>query len=257
MRGHRDLEIVAGGSLICAVAALAIPWSPLSLIFAAPLALVAPGYAIVAATFARKRIGRPLFLALSVGLSLAILVLGGLLLNYTPGGARAISWAVLLLLVILNSSRVAALRRPAAAPRRPLPRLRIDRRGAGLLAGGALLTAIALALAFATLPAKNARGYTQLWLAPRTDTATGGAEVGVGSEEQHKTGYVLQVRLGGRTRPLMRRFELKPGESRTVKVKAPQSPKRGTVPLTALLYRQDQPNQVYRRVSGWIPETLR
>ena len=256
MRGHRDLEILAGGSLICAVAALAIAWSPLSLIFAAPLALAAPGYAIVAATFARKRIGRPLFLALSVGLSLAILVLGGLLLNYTPGGARAISWAVLLLLIILNGSRVAALRRPAA-PRRPLPRLRIDWRSGGLLAGGALLTAIALALAFTTLPAKNARGYTQLWLAPRTDTATGGAEVGVGSEEQHKTGYVLQVRLGDRARPLMRRFELKPGESRTVKVDAPQSPKRETVPLTALLYRQDQPTQIYRRVSGWILEAPR
>ena len=55
-------------------------------------------------------------LALSVGLSLAMLALGSLVLNYVPGGIRACSWAVLLVLVVLAASREAALRR---RPRRP------------------------------------------------------------------------------------------------------------------------------------------
>ena len=251
MRGHRDLEIVAWGSLLCALAALVIPPAALSFIFAAPLLLIAPGYAITAATFARRAPGRPQVALLSVALSLTTLVLGGFLLNYMPGGLQAIPWAVLVLLVVFGSCRSAALRRaPAKASRRKPPQLRIGRRDAGLLLGGAALAVIALGLAMTTLPAKNARGFTQLWVTPRALARS--AEIGVGSEEQHAASYVLRVKLGGVAQPLVRRFRLKPGETRTLDFDAPPLT-RGAVPVTARLYLRDRPGAAYRRVSAWIP----
>jgi uncharacterized membrane protein len=250
MRGHRDLEIVAVGSIACALLALVIPLTALSLLFAAPLILFAPGYAIVAATFARRSLERQRMLLLSVALSLTTLVLGGFLLNYMPGGVRALSWAILLLLVVLGCSRSAALRRPRASRRASsLPRL--SPRDGGLLLGGALLATAALALAMTTLPATNARGFTELWVTPQAGAVNGSAEIGVGSEEQHSASYILRVRLGDSPRPLLRRLTLHPGETRTVKFDAPQS--LGPVPVTAQLFRAESPAKVYRRVHAWIP----
>lgn len=251
MRGHRDLEIVAWGSLLCAVAALAIPLTALSLLFAAPLLLIAPGYAITAATFARRAPGRAQFALLSLALSLTTLVLGGFVLNYMPGGLQAIPWAVLVLLVVFGCCRSAALRRaPAKASKRKPPQLRIRRRDAVLLLGGAALAAVALGLAVTTLPAKNARGFTELWVTPKAVARS--AEIGVGSEEQHAASYVLRVKLGGVARPLVRKFRLKPGETRTLNLAAPPLA-RGAVPVTARLYLRNRPGAVYRRVSAWIP----
>ena len=78
VRGHGDLGLVAWGSLLCAVrgpgAAVAGGLAGLRRA-ARPAAL--PGYAIVAATFARRRLDPPRLLVLSLALSLAVLALGG------------------------------------------------------------------------------------------------------------------------------------------------------------------------------------
>lgn len=252
MKGHRDLEIAAWGSLVCALAALVIPLEALSLLFAAPLLLIAPGYAITAATFARRPLERAKIALLSVALSLATLVLGSFLLNYMPGGLRAISWALLVLLVVFACCRSAALRRAPAARNRKLSPPRIGRRDAGLLLGGAALAAIAIGLAMTTLPAKNARGFTQLWVTPETGAVARSAEIGVGSEEQHTASYILRVKLGDATRPLVRRFTLRPGDTQILEFDAPPLA-LGAVAVSARLYLEDRPRAVYRRVSAWIP----
>ena len=248
MRGHRDLEIACGGAVLCAILALAIPPAGLSLLFAAPLLLFAPGYAIVALTFARRALPRPQVLVLSLALSLAILVLGSFVLNYLPGGLRPLSWALLVLLVVLGCCRGAALRRVAAGPRRALRRPRIGRLDAGLLLGGALLAVAALVLAQTTLPADKARGYTELWVTPRFEMA----EIGVGSEEQHEASYLLRAKVGDEI-ALKQRFTLAPGETRTVDVIAPAPAARAQVLVAAQLYRKDDPGRPYRRVFAWVP----
>jgi hypothetical protein len=248
VRGHRDLTLVARGSVLCALLALVIPWPALSLLFAAPLILFAPGYAIVAVTFAQRPLGRERLALLSLALSLATLVIGGFVLNYMPGGIRAISWAILLPLVTLACCRAAALRRPRAG--RPGPsRLRLGRRDAAFLLGGLALSAAALVLAMATLPAENARGFTQLWVTP----TAGSAEIGVASEEQHLASYVLRTRLGKGGRPVLRRFTLRPGETHTIRLDLVPSPRGRPVAVSARLFRRDRPGAVYRRVSAWIP----
>ena len=257
MKGHRDLRLVTALALLCALLAPLLPVTVLSLLFALPLALFLPGYALTAAIFARRELGSAQRLVLSLGLSLALLALGGLLLNYMPGGIGAVSWTVLLLLVVLGAALAAALRRPDAAGTgsAPLwPQLRLTAAGIGLLLGGLACTAAALAITFTVHSAKHADGYTALWLLPPTprDAAQGGARVGVDSEEQGPRAYRLQIRVGGRPAEIVRRFSLEPGETRVLKLRPPSRSR--AAPVRAKLFLQNEPGEVYRRVSGWLAE---
>lgn len=251
MRGQRDLAIVSWGSVLCAALALAIPWPALSLVFAAPLALLAPGYAIVAVTFARRELGWQRSALLSLALSLATLVIGAFVLNYAPGGIRDVSWTILLPLVTIACCRGAALRRPRSV-RVELPKPSLGRRDAAFALAGLVLAAAALVLAMTTLPAKNARGFTQLWVTPEAGLTGGAATIGVGSEEQHRTSYVLRTRLGNRG-PIKRRFTLRPGEERTIRFNAVPSASGAAVPVEAQLALANRPARIYRRVSASIP----
>jgi uncharacterized membrane protein len=258
MKGHRDLTIVAFLTLLCAVMAPLLPVDVLSLLFALPLALVLPGYALTAAIFARRQIDPTQVAVLSLGLSLCVLALGALPLNYVPGGIGPVAWAVLLALVALNGCRVAALRRPSAAKTagaRAWPRLRLTAPAGGLLGAALLCVAAAFVLAFTTTSAKHADGYTALWLLPPTqaNAAAGGAQVGVRSEEQARTSYLLRVRVGDRPRRIVRRFSLDPAEARVLRL-TPTSPQSSVapVPVSGALYLQSEPDNAYRRVSGWL-----
>jgi hypothetical protein len=246
VRGHRDLELAMRSSLICALATLILPLEALRIAFALPLALFLPGYAIAAATFARRPLPWPQLLLLSLALSLCVLALGALPLNYMPGGVRKLSWALLLLLVILNGCRMAALRRaPAPEGTTAWPHPRPGRGPAILLGSGGLAALAALVLALTPLPADNALGYTELWIStPRTDSAATAARVGVRSQEKRRVSYFLRVRFGN-AEPTVRLFNLKPGETEIVSVAPPAS---GPAPVIASLFRQAQPTKIYRRV---------
>jgi uncharacterized membrane protein len=253
MRGHRDLRRATTASVLCAAVALILPFPAVCLVFAIPLCLFLPGYAIASAAFAQRPLARMQTLVLSLGLSLAVLALGTLLLNYLPGGLRAGTWALLLVLVVFGGCRAAALRRPkpTRASRSPWPQLRISKSGSVLVGGGVLATIAALVLAMTPVPAKNAVGYTELWLSTRSNAQSGVVRVGVRSEEQHEVGYFLRVRMDGE-KPKLRLFNLVPGETRIVRIRT-APPSGAPVPVVASLFRQDEPKAAYRRLTGWIP----
>jgi hypothetical protein len=165
MKGQRDLRLLAAVAVLCAVLALLIPVDGIALIFAVPLALFLPGYAIVAAAFARRKLAWTQVLLLSIALSLAVLVLGALVLNYA-GGIHPLSWAVLLLLVVFAGCRAAAVRRGAGRGGPHWPRLQLRRLELAMLGGAVAATAAALVLASSAVPANDALGYTQLWILP-------------------------------------------------------------------------------------------
>ncbi len=249
MRGHGDLRLVTWGSLLCAIVALVLPWPVVSLAFAAPLALFAPGYAIVAATFANRKLDGPRRAVLIVSLSLAVLALGALVLNYAPGGIRGFSWAVLLLLVVVGCCRAAALHRDRKPEPLRLRRPKYNRLDLAFALGGLAAVIAALALASATLPAKRAVGYTELWIVPKPESDGGEAEVGVKSEEQQATDFDLGIRIGAR-QIVKRSFILKPGEETVVTVGPPIAPAGLTVPVVATLLLDRDPSHVYRRVQS-------
>jgi hypothetical protein len=264
MRGQHDLRLVVALAALCAVLAFLLPLEGLALVFAVPLALLLPGYAITAAVFARRELGWPQFFLFSLALSLTTLVLGSLLLNYVPGGIRGISWTLLLVLVVVGCCRAAALRRQGrdTLPRWPRPRL--SRLDLGLLAGGLATAAAALILASTTVPAKEALGYTQLWILPKGGTQGSEVQVGAKSQEQNPVDFDLRIRVGHfgpevrplpggpATRQIIRRsFRLDPGETRTVRLDAPPG-SAAKVPVVATLLRHNRPYNVYRRVKGWL-----
>lgn len=247
MRGHGDLRLVSALAVLCALLALAIPLAGLSLVFAAPLLLVLPGYALTAAAFARRRLEWPQQLLFAIALSLAVLILGSLLLNYL-GGIHPLSWALLELLIVLVSCRIAAARRGrgAGAGRRRGPRP--GRLEAAMLAGAVATAAVALVLSASAVPADNALGYTQLWILPKAGSGGSEAVVGVRSEEQRTTDFDLRIRIGD-DRGVRRSFRLAPGEARQVRLRAPPG-SEGEIPVIATLLRHNRPLVVYRRVKG-------
>src|SRR3989304_2036405 len=86
--------------------------TPLRIVFGLPFVLFLPGYALIAALFPRKDdldgIER---IALSFGLSIAVVPLIGLALNYTPFGIRLVPIAIALSVFTVASTGAAHWRR--------------------------------------------------------------------------------------------------------------------------------------------------
>jgi len=251
VKGYRDLRLVAAATVLCAAVSLITPLGAVRIMFAAPLALFLPGYAITAAASGRRPLGWPQLLPLSVGISLAALALGSILLNYTPGGLRGAPWALLLTLITLGSCRVAALRRPVGRQRqaaialpRPAPAVTV------LVAAGVTMAIAALVLAQTTMRADGAFGYTELWMVPPAQSDRV-ARIGVTSEQQRPTAYRLVARLGDGSPPVDHSFTLDPGESRFLSLNPGTSAK--PIPVVAELYKRGRLEVVYRQVSGWVP----
>jgi hypothetical protein len=110
MRRNTDLAVIAAVTVAAALVTgltggggPAIAW--LRVLAGVPLVLVLPGYALTAFTLpARSPRGFSLVLwrgLWSTGLSLAVAVLGGLLLNVFPVGLTRVSWTILLAAVTL------------------------------------------------------------------------------------------------------------------------------------------------------------
>ncbi len=255
MRRHPDLRLVLAATVVCALVSLITTLGAIRAVFAVPLALVLPGYSITAAVCGRRRLNWAQLIPLTLGVSLATLVLLSIVLNYTPGGIRGLPWVFVLVAVVLGSCRAAAVRRGRPGRRRQAWKPRWPTPRAALLSVGCLTTvAMALILAQTTLRAGNLYGYSELWLVPTTQQTHPRAVVGVRSEAEHRTSYRLVATLGGGT-PLVHEFKLEPGQSRSFEFGYRPGPR--TTRVRAELYRRIAPDSVYRRVSGWLPAARR
>jgi uncharacterized membrane protein len=92
-------------SLILILAIIFIPGNVVRIILGLPFILFFPGYALMIALYPRKTsLDGIVLLALSLGLSLALVALNGLVLNYTPFGIRleSILYSLFGLILILS-----------------------------------------------------------------------------------------------------------------------------------------------------------
>ncbi len=252
MRGHRDLKLACLAAVLCALVAALVPFELVRLLAALPLTLFLPGYAIVAAAFGSRELAPPKRIVLSVGTSLMMLVLGAFVLNVFPFGLRTASWAVLLTLVVVAAARGAALRRdPADRGARRWPAIpRPAPASLALVAVAVLIAGAALVLAQKPLPAKNAAGFSALWMLP-TDSREDAVAVGVISNEHDYTSYRLEVSLGT-SQSKTYRVHLYPGQEKVYEVDVPPRAS-GRTHVVATLYRKGRPEHVYRRVNSWLP----
>lgn len=230
--------------LVAVVLALRLGHVPLEPIFAVPFVLFLPGYALSYSIFGRMMLGGIERLLLSVTASIALAILTGVLLNFTPWGLQANTWLFALAGITLVAGAVAFVRGHEPLMTSVRFRRRAFRPGDAILYGGALLMLIG-AMQFANLPAPAARveGYSSLWILPM-QANTHVANVGFSSSELQSTQYRMELRVDGHVVQNWREIVLEPGQSWTGSVTLPETRTR----VEALLYRADEPNTIYRSV---------
>jgi uncharacterized membrane protein len=238
--------------LIPALAALLLTLAVLNnevvrAIMSLPLVIVLPGYAITAAVFPKGTLGVPERLLFSMGTSLALAILCGLLLNWTPWGFQVGAWLVLLCGTTLLASLVAQIRqRRAHAVARTSAHIGLDVRQGLLLSMAVLLIGAAVWMARTPAPQKGLQGYTMLWMLP--DVAGKHAvRLGVRSKEFDTTNYRLRVQVNDQTVREWPSIQLGPNEQweETIELSMEQL---DAGEVEAALYRLDSPGSVYRYV---------
>jgi Protein of unknown function (DUF1616) len=239
-----DLLIVA----LIAVAGMATALSgannlAFGLLFGLPLALVLPGYALLAAEAPGGTLGTAERLTFSVGGSIALSVLGGFALNGTSWGLRAASWALLLGGLTLVACVVALIRRHAIAPAPATKRACLRPRDAGLFGLAALVAAGAFALAINSAAQPTTDGFTQLWMLPDGQNV----RIGVQNMEAQPMRYSAELAVGKQIVGHWDTVELQAGARWEAVEPLPTHTPGTTVELR--LYRLDDPKTVYRRVT--------
>lgn len=119
LRDNLDFLILAVLSCVLVLVVFALPaWtSPLRVFFSLVFVLVAPGYALGALLFPKQGdIDGVERLVLALGLSVAVVPLVGLLLNYTPWGIRLLPMTLGLALFTVCMVAAAYLRRRGIPP---------------------------------------------------------------------------------------------------------------------------------------------
>lgn len=222
-----------------------------------PLVLVLPGYALTSALFPGRVLRVLEHVVFSLALSLVIVILSGLLLNWTPFGLQARSWSVLLSGVTLIASAVAFVRRgeqnlSASAW------LRVQVGGVksrqGLLLGLAVVVLCgAVAVSYLGAAQQPFPGFTQLWILPAGGTETKNTiRLGVSNMELTAMQYQLSVNMDGKMVKVWPSISLKPNEKWEATLVLPQTAHTGTVKVEALLYQSSAPTKIYRHVVLWV-----
>ena len=257
---HRSADIFAivAITLVAAILALLVPPDIVLIrIVTLPLVFLLPGYALTSALFPNRSLGVAERLVFSLGLSLTIVILGGLVLNWTPIGLRTGSWVLLLGGITLGASAVALPRRRGQGT--PVPgRGRVGNIGLtlrqGLLLGvAALIVCGAVAVSIIGAERQSYAGFTQLWILPAGSAkAENAVSLGVDNMEATAMEYTLTVNLGGKVVKEWTSIDLNPNGKWEATLVLPQTGHAGAVRVEADLYRADAPTAIYRHVVLWL-----
>jgi len=116
-RQDKDLWLIGILTVLLAVVIAFFPSTIARIILGLPFLLFFPGYTLIAALFPKKEsLGGVERVALSLGLSIAVVPLIGLVLNFTPWGIRLDPILISLVVFIIAASGVAWYRREKLAP---------------------------------------------------------------------------------------------------------------------------------------------
>jgi uncharacterized membrane protein len=280
-----DLLIVIGYVILTDIFVLT-PWlneTSIRNILGLPLVLFLPGYSLIAALFPAKSdlewIERA---ALSFGLSIAVVPLMGLGLNYTPWGIRFLPVLISLSAFILLMCGIAYLRREKLPEdeafevpiRKTADSLKIrvteksesklDRVLNILLVLSILLSIITLMYVLMTPkqgehftefyilgPTGNADNYTTKYLLGESGTVT----VGIINQEYRPVNYTLELRLENRSLPLpenQKHISLSHNETWEKPVTFTPPSEGKNMKLEFLLFNETSGSIPYRELHLWI-----
>lgn len=251
----KDILVVIALTLVVVVLALAVPPDIIAIrILTLPLVLVLPGYALTEALLTRQTLGITERLVFSLGLSLVIVIVGGLVLNWTPFGLHTSTWAVFLGGITLGASAIAFLRRrgqsSAVSGWSGVGSIGFTF-GQGLLLGlAAFIVCGAVAVSILGAEQQPRPGFTQLWILPGGGTANAkdSVRLGMSNMESKAMQYRLAVREDGKVVKEWPSIDLKPNEKWEATLMLSPTGDTGTARVEAELYRTDDPTTVYRDV---------
>jgi hypothetical protein len=252
---NADLLVIAALAGLGALVVEFVPYTGLRLVFALPMVFVLPGYGLVAAAFGRQMPEPVQRAALTLGLSLAVSILGALALNLTSGLTTG-SWIVLIFVVVGATCAVAVERRRPdrqlfAKPEHAPSKWRVRPYEVWLILLALAITVSALVFASTPLPAKNVQGYTSLSMLPDPPRTTQ-VVLQVKSAELGDTAYSLELRYDSQLVYAAPRIVLQPGQRwRRAVVVAPSLPQNPTA-VEATLLRLGSGTSPYRMVRVWL-----
>jgi uncharacterized membrane protein len=187
----RNKVVCVGFALGC-LASIAIPMPILvRAVIALPMVLFIPGYLIIKIVFPRERFGVELFV-FSVGISLAVTVLSGLLLH-AASFMTALGWSLLLSGITLT----AAFFVKCNSETPPYNVLDLSKFQKFMTAAGCIIALIALYQAREGFLSHNEFSYTELWVVPDKGHDSRNYILGFTNKERRPTDYDIQVYLDG------------------------------------------------------------
>jgi hypothetical protein len=251
LRRFVDLGLTVALGVCALLASLAAPpGSLVRIALTAPLVLFLPGYALSAA-LVPARLGLAARFALGLGLSLALGVCGGLVLNLTPWGLTSTSWPMLLLLVTVVGSLAAASQRVTSPLGTAGPfagrSVHIRLLDIGLLASAAVIGGVAIWFSSTPPPEQPNQEYALLWAVPDPQVAST-IHLGVQNMQPVSTDYVLRVERADQT---VQEYSLQLEPTQTwqtdLQLQQPLDESEAAGDLHALLFRADAPYTPFRQ----------
>lgn len=219
--------------ILLVVAIIFFPSNVVRIILGLPFVLFLPGYVLMAALFPRKEgISSIERLALSFGMSIAIVPLIGLILNYSPWGIKLESILCSLGLFIFITSVIAWLRRRRLPESErfgiefhltlPSWKISMQDKVVSIILMTAILGALGM-LGYVIAMPKAGERFTEFYIVGLKGGATeylselkvggeGKVIVGIINQERETVSYRVEVRIGGVKNNEVGLIVLKPGE---------------------------------------------
>ncbi len=228
--------------LVASEPALRIP-------FALPLIFFLPGHAVLEAVLPEDPKGLLRFV-FAVGLSLAIVVLGGLALNLVPAMTR---WGWISFLgAVTAAGYFIALARRIRSGHGALSRLpgkwKLSVKDAALYSGTVATVILAFMISSAEGQKYQQVNFTEFWMMPDRTDEIGTVELGMRNAESQAASYDVELMLGGQMIAAWRNISLQKSESWRRTIDLPGSSRKQR--LDAWLFKSGDHRSVYRRV--WL-----
>ena len=277
IKAHHILYLINSLTVVLFIVVTFLPNNVLRIILGLPVVLFFPGYTILAALFPRREnLGDIERFALSFGVSLAVVPLIGLVLNYTPWGIRLYPILIALFIFIFSMS-IIGWHRNRRLPLEESVSLHLNwklpplshlwsgqskrEKIVNLVLAAMIIGAIG-SLVYAIRQPRNGEKFTEFYVLndkgkasnyPSTIFLGQSAQVilGVINHENGATAYKIEIRLGGKNIQEIGPFNLDAEEKREQKVTITPAQTGDKQELEFLLYKEGD-TDVYASVHLWI-----
>jgi len=273
MRAQSDLIWLNVATFLLILIITLLPSDVLRVILGLPFVLIFPGYVLTAALFPRRSALDGLErLALSFGLSITVVSLIGLTLNYTPWGIRLYPILISLTIFIVVLSLVSWYRRRRLAIAERFV-LSFPLRLASLREQGLMDRVLSIILIVAILGALGTLGYTiatprvgekftEFYILGLDGKAIdypkemkvgeqGRVLVGIINREQEPVSYRIKIMVGGQEGGELGPLMLQPDE-KWEEVVSFTPRKAGSAQRVEFLLYRDGENEPYRELHLWV-----